>query len=104
MGRPPLLCARHAWVCFFKVSETGHAKASGFGHVGFHCFRRDFLVIMQESGTSSQVLTVITEKFSSKALLWYMMKQSHWAQAEKMMACLGATMLSAAVLAKCSFI
>ena len=31
----PLLCARHAWVVFFKMVPKKSAKASGFRHIGF---------------------------------------------------------------------
>ena len=34
-ARPPLLCARHAWVVFFKMAPKKSAKASGFRHIGF---------------------------------------------------------------------
>ena len=34
-ARPPPLCARHAWVVFFKMAPKKSAKASGFRHIGF---------------------------------------------------------------------
>ena len=52
-ARPPLICAHNAWVCFFKMAVNSHAKTSGFHHVGFHIFLRDFLVICWGSGASN---------------------------------------------------
>ena len=34
-ARPPLLCARNAWVVFFKMAPKKSAKASGCRHIGF---------------------------------------------------------------------